>query len=259
VNGGAGWRLCPSLDAFFAGVPADAALRLARDQGCADIEFWDWRDRDIQLLRQHTQALGLAVAAFSGTTFDEPLLDPAGHAPAMAHLTESLQVAKQLGAPMLVVHVGYTQLHRGRAEQWQAAVEGLRQAGTLAAGTGVTIVVEPLNSLIDHPGYFLDTLPDALGLLAEVRHPSVRLLLDVYHMWVMHHDLLDRLADAAAVTAHVHAADVPGRGEPGSGIIPWHAVLERLRAGGYQGAIGLEGWPTMPVQDALRRSVEVLA
>lgn len=259
MSAGTRWRLCPGLDALFAGMPVEAALRLARDEGCAGVEFWDWRERDVQLVAEHSRSLGLPVTAFSGTTFDEPLLDPSGHRAALAHLAESLHLAQSLSTPLLVVHVGYAQSHRARDEQWQAAVDGLRQAGTLAERAGVTLLVEPLNSLIDHPGYFLDTLPDALGLLAEVNHPSVRLLLDVYHMWVMHHDLLDRLAIATAAIAHVHAADVPGRGEPGSGVIPWHAVLERLRAGGYQGAIGLECWPTLPAQAALRRCVEVLA
>ncbi len=253
------WRLCPGLDALFAGMPVESALQLAADEGCAGVEFWDWRERDLHLVAEHTSSLGLAVTAFSGTTFDEPLLDPSGHPAALAHLAESLQVARRLSTSLLVVHVGYTQSHRGRPEQWRAAVDGLREAGMLAERAGVTLLVEPLNSLIDHPGYFLDTLPDALGLLGEVNHPSVRLLLDVYHMWVMHHDLLDRLASAAAAIAHVHAADVPGRGEPGSGVIPWDAVLERLLAGGYSGAIGLECWPTLPAQAALRRCVEVLA
>lgn len=257
MSASGGWHLCPCLDAVFAAMPVDEAMRLVAEHGFHGVEFWDWRERDVGLLQRQAQALGLAVAACSGTTFDEPLLDPAGHEAALAHLQDSLAVAQQLAAPLLVVHVGYTLSHRSRAEQWQAAVEGLQRAGTMAAGTGVTLMVEPLNSIVDHPGYFLDSLPDALRLLEDVGHPAVRLLLDIYHMWVMHGDLM-AVADAAPATAHVHAADMPGRGEPGSGVIPWQTLLPRLRDAGYQGAIGLECWPTTDVQTALRRCDEVL-
>jgi len=257
MSAGRRWRVCPCLDAVFAALPVEESLSMVAAHGFSEVEFWDWRERDVDQMARHTRSLGLAVTACSGTTFDEPLLDPAGHDAALAHLQDSLAVARRLAAPLLVVHVGYALSHRTRAAQWQAAVEGLRRAGDLAAGAGVTLLVEPLNSIVDHPGYFLDSLPDALQLLEEVAHPAVRLLLDLYHMWVMHGEAL-AVADAARAAAHVHVADVPGRGEPGSGVIPWPRVLGDLRDAGYQGAIGLECWPTTDVQTALRRADEVL-
>lgn len=251
------WRLAPCLDAMWAGAPQDVALREVAAAG-REFEFWDWRERDIAALQTQARVLGLQAVAFSGTTFAEPLLDPALHEGALAQLRESLRMAAQLGTRLLVVHVGYTMSHRTRAEQWQAAVAGLRRAGDLAGAAGVTVLVEPLNSLVDHPNYFLDTLPDALAMLAEADHPAVRLLLDVYHMWVMHGDALD-IASALPVTAHVHVADVPGRGEPGSGTVPWPTVTQALREGGYAGVIGLECWPTRSARAAVQRSGQVLA
>lgn len=102
---------------------------------------------------------------------------------------------------------------------------------------GRSLAVEPLNSRIDHRGYFLDALRDADRLIEEVGHPAVRLLLDIY----------------------VHVADLPGRREPGTGAIPWASVMRRLQEAGYQGAIGLECWPTTSPEPALRHSLEVLA
>ncbi|MDR7402329.1 MAG: TIM barrel protein [Armatimonadota bacterium] len=251
-------ELCPCLDALWAGRPAEPALGLLAEEGFRLVEFWDWRERNIDHLAAQLENLGMSAVAFSGTTFEEPLLDPAGHEAALAHLRTSLEVARRLGTRLLVVHVGYARSDRPRSAQWEAAVVGLRRAADLAQAAGVRLLVEPLNSVLDHPGYFLDSLPDALALLEDVGHPAVGLLLDVYHMWVTHDDLLDRLEGAAARAGHVHVADVPGRGEPGSGVIPWRAVLDRLRAGGYRGALGLECWPTADVRGALRRCREVL-
>ncbi len=202
--------LAPCLDAMLWSVGQAEALTRVAAWGIRAFEFWDWRTRDVDELAELCGRLGLTPVAFSGTTFEEPLVDPAGHARALAHLTDSLAVAARLGVRTLVVHVGYAQRALSREQQWMAAVRGLRAAGDLAARAGVTLVAEPLNSLVDHPGYFLDDLSQACALIREVEHPSVRLLLDVYHMAVMHHDLLDRLADALPLVAHVHVADVPG-------------------------------------------------
>ena len=62
----------------------------------------------------------------------------------------------------------------------------------------------------------------------------------------------DRLADALPLVGHVHVADVPGRGEPGSGSLAWRQIVPALRRG-YQGPIGLEWWPMRPLDDALDR------
>ena len=247
------------LDAVFEGVPEGDALAGVAAAGVAKFEFWDWRGRDLDALRRRAEALGLVPVIFSGNTFGEPLLDPERHPAALAHFRRSLDAAGSLGVRLLAAHVGYSLPHRGQAGQWAAAVAGLRAAGDLATPAGVTLAVEPLNSKIDHPGYFLDTLDEAHRLLQDVDHPAVRLLLDLYHMWVMHDDLLDRLSAVAPMVVHVHAADYPGRGEPGSGGIPWPAISERLRSGGYHGPIGLECWPTGKADAALRRSAEALA
>jgi len=248
---------CVCLDALTAGRPVAEALRVAAAAGA--VEFWDWRARDVDTLAAQARALGLRVAVFSGTTFDEPLVDARGHPRALAHLARSLEVARRLGTRLLVIHVGYAQPGRPRAAQWADAVRGVRAAGALAQAAGVTLALEPLNSAVDHPGYFLDSLPAALAMLREVDHPSVRLLLDVYHMRVMHADLLDRLPEALAVTAHLHVADVPGRREPGTGAMPWAAVMGAVRASRYPGAVGLECWPSGDPAAALRRALEVLS
>lgn len=252
-------ELCPCLDSLFAGIPDQEALRRAAALGLTRFEFWDWRTRDLDALAQTASALGLEAVIFSGNTFHEPLVDPNAHERALAHFRRSLEVAQRLGTRLLVTHVGYALPRRRREEQWNAAVVALRECARLAEPYHVTLAVEPLNSVYDHPGYFLDSLDEAARLIEEVAHPQVRLLLDVYHMRVMHEDLLDRLVPVIEGTVHVHLADFPGRREPGSGDIPWRSVLRLLREGGYRGTLGLECWPTKSPEDALRRSLEILA
>lgn len=251
-------ELCPCLDAMFWKCGQLQALEHLAGLGLRIFEFWDWRTRDVGQLAELCAQFELRPAVFSGNTFEEPLVDPAEHPAALRHLAESLSVAARLNVRTLVIHVGYLHRALSRERQWMAAVRGLREAGALAAASGVTLVVEPLNSLVDHPGYFLDSLPQACALVREVDHPRVRLLLDIYHVGVMHHDLTDRVADALPIVGHVHVADVPGRGEPGSGALPWRRIMPAL-ARGYDGPVGLEWWPTRPLDEALHRCREELA
>jgi len=250
-------ELAPCLDAVFWNTGQADALEHLAGLGVRAFEFWDWRTRDVGELADLCARLELRPVAFSGNTFEEPLVDPAAHRTTLRHVAESLSIASRLSVQTLVIHVGYAHRALSREQQWRAAVRGLREAGALAGSSGATLVVEPLNSLVDHPGYFLDALPQASALVREVDHPAVRLLLDVYHMAVMHHDLLDRLADALPLVAHVHVADAPGRGEPGSGSLPWRQIVPALQRG-YDGPVGLEWWPMLPVDDALHRCREEL-
>lgn len=245
-------ELCPCLDAVLWNTGQAEGLEHLAALGAQSFEFWDWRTRDVDQLAGLCARLHLTPVAFSGNTFEEPLVDPEAHHATLHHLSKSLTVASRLSVRTLVVHVGYTRRALSRELQWAAAVRGLRAAGDLAGAAGVALVVEPLNTLVDHPGYFLDSLPQACAIVREVDHPAVRLLLDIYHMAVMHHDLLDHLADALPLVAHVHVADVPGRGEPGSGTLPWQQIVPALRRG-YEGPVGLEWWPTLPVDEALNR------
>lgn len=249
-------NVCVCLDAVTGTLPLAEAARVVEAAGA--LEFWDWRTRDLDELRALTETRNLPIVVFSGNTFEEPLVDAGAHRVTLAHFARSIEVARLLGTSILVAHLGYAIGGRGRRAQWAAAVTGLRAAGELAGAAGMTLAVEPLNSALDHPGYFLDTLPEALRLIGEVGLPSVQLLLDVYHMRMMHDDLLDRLPEALPVTAHVHVADVPGRREPGTGAIDWRAMMRALRVGGYRGAVGLECWPGGEPLAAVRRAIEVL-
>lgn len=252
------FELCPCLDSLYAGVPDEIALRSLADLGFRHFEFWDWRTHDLEVLAGARAAYGLHPVVFSANTFAEPLVSTRAHPAALTQIRQSVAQAARLGTTALVIHVGYAAAGDTREKQWEAAVAALRRGGDLAAEAGVQLLVEPLNSAVDHPGYFLDSLSQARRLLEEAHHPSIRLLLDVYHLWVMHPDLLADLPDVLAITGHVHLADAPGRHEPGTGTIPWPAVMNLLSDGGYRGLLGLEYFPSTDVSLSLLASRRVL-
>jgi hydroxypyruvate isomerase len=135
-----------------------------------------------------------------------------------------------------------------RAGQRDAIVQALQRAAPIAAAAGVRLVLEPLNTIVDHKGYFLDSTSEAIEIIRRVDHPAVRLLYDLYHSIVMGEPPGEVLAGCGDLIGHVHIADVPGRHEPGSGTIDWGKQLTALRDVDYGGLLGLE---FMPLQDTV--------
>ncbi len=127
----------------------------------------------------------------------------------------------------------------------------LRRAADRFAPHGVIVLIEPINSRIDMPGYWLDSPAKALALLDDIDRPNVRLQLDLYHAHVATGDAGIWLDQAAGRLGHVQIADYPGRHEPGTGEIDFARLLARLDALGYSGWVGCEYRPAGSTEDGL--------
>lgn len=123
------------------------------------------------------------------------------------------------------------------AEQDELAAENLARAARAVARVGGTVLVEPVSGA---PRYPLLTAADAVAAIDRAGEPNVGLLLDVYHLAVNGDDVDAAIATHRDRVAHVQVADAPGRGEPGTGDLPIERWVKDLRAGGYDGWVGLE-------------------
>jgi hydroxypyruvate isomerase len=137
-------------------------------------------------------------------------------------------------------------------EQRRALVSCLKRAADVLKGRGVRLAVEPLNTRVDHPGYYLSSTVEGLDIIDEVGRPEIRIVYDIYHSAVMDEEIGDVLAGRLDRVAHVHLADSPGRHEPGSGKMDWRRRLAWLEKNGYRGMIGLEYKPTGSTSESLR-------
>ena len=126
----------------------------------------------------------------------------------------------------------------------------LKQAAPVAADAGLVLLLEPLNTRLDHPGYFLDSTSEGLDIVEEVDSPAVRLLYDLYHATMMG-ETAGPLDGRGHLIGHLHVADAPGRHEPGTGSIDWPARLRDVERSGYRGMVGLEYRPARGTQEGL--------
>lgn len=130
----------------------------------------------------------------------------------------------------------------------------LGRAASLAEKQGFQLLLEPLNTHVDHAGYFLDSSRAATEIVRGVNSPGLRLLYDVYHMQIMEGNLLATIERDLDIIGHFHSAGVPGRGEHYLGELAYPEIVRRIDSWGYKGYFGLEYTPTLEDhQESLRR------
>lgn len=223
---------------------------MAARAGFEQVELWTTHDKNIGELEAAIKDSGVTLSDF----VSEPtgrLVDPATHSEFLVGVDRSCELARRLGARNLIVVSGDARTGVDRSEQREAVTDALRRAAPIASAAGIGLLLEPLNTRIDHNGYFLDSTRDALDIIRDVDHPAVRLLYDMYHSIVMTEEPGDVLAGSGHLVGHVHIADAPGRHEPGTGAVDWPRQLRALRSAGYTGSMGLEYLPLRDTESSL--------
>lgn len=130
-------------------------------------------------------------------------------------------------------------------------IANLRYAADRFATIGATVMVEPINSRIDMPGYWLDDVDKALRLIESIGRDNVRLQLDLYHAQIIQGDLARAIEDNIKLIGHVQIADNPGRHEPGTGEIHYPYLFSLLDSLGYAGWVGCEYKPLSTTEAGL--------
>jgi len=174
-------------------------------------------------------------------------------------VARALPLAKKFGVCRLNALAGIPPAGANEVACRQTMVANLRHAATAAAAVGVKILVEPINSRIDMPGFWLDTPRKALAVIDLAGHPNLYLQYDLYHAWVMGDDVLKDIPDLLPRIAHLQLADHPGRHQPGSGELPWPAIFGLLEAAAYTGFIGCEYRPSGRTSDSFEWARQWLA
>jgi hydroxypyruvate isomerase len=222
-------------------------VRAAKRAGLDGIEFWLWTNKDVPAIKAAVDETGIAVTGMVAEPM-VPLTDPGQHDAFLEGLKKSIDV----GAPALIAQAGADLPGRTRAEQRAALVACLARAADVLKGSGVVLMLEPLNTRVDHKGYFLPSTVEGLDIVDEVGRPEIRLIYDIYHSAVMDEAIETVLAGRLDRLAHVHLADAPGRHEPGTGSMDWERRLDWLTGQGYRGWVGLEYKPSKPTEESLK-------
>jgi hydroxypyruvate isomerase len=243
-------RVSAHLNTLYAALPPLQRFEAARRDGFQCVEFWAPPDDAaaepvLGALARHDLQLA-SVNTPPGPRADDfgQLGDPDAVAWWRADFTRTLTFSRRAGAQAINVLAGGRIPSASRAAQVDTMLVNLDWAlGQLSMGDPV-LLLEPLNGA-DRRSPLLRNVGDVLSLISMLGGPPrLRLLFDAYHLFQEEADLLTALRAAGEVIGHVQIADFPGRNEPGSGEIPFSALLAEIERSGYPGWIGLEYFPS---------------
>jgi hydroxypyruvate isomerase len=171
--------------------------------------------------------------------------DPARAADFRANVPVAIDLARRLGCSKLNALAGNAASDADRPTQLDVLAESVAFAADAAAQAGMTVLLEALNPA-ETPRYLLHGTDAVLEMIERVGRPNVAFQLDVYHLAMAGEDPIESIRRSGPHIGNVQLADVPGRHEPGTGSLPFGAILDALDEAGYTGAIGLEFNPLDP-------------
>lgn len=236
-------KLSPSLciDAVFGDLSFEKACQETAKANISTIEFWSWWDKDLTELKTAVNRYDLSIACCC-TKFIS-LVDVNQRAAYLQGLTESIVVAKDLNISTLISQVGDFIEGVPREQQKQSLIDGLVAAVPLLEDAGITLVIEPLNELIDHRGYYLVKSAEAFDIIRQISSPNIKVLFDIYHQQISEGNLINNILSNIEHIGHFHAAGNPGRHELQCGEINYSQVFSAIKQSKFKGYIGLEYWP----------------
>ncbi len=198
---------------------------------------------------------GLSIVSINGHhSIEEGFNRRAHHDRIEREIAGNLELAVAWNIPLLICFSGNRDGLEDEAGA-EATAEGLRRVAPLAEDAGVTLVLELLNSKVDHPDYQCDHTVWGVDVCRRVDSPNVKLLYDIYHMQIMEGDIIRTLQENVAFIGHYHTAGNPGRHElDDRQELNYRPIAEAIAATGYAGYIGHEFIPTRDPVDGLREA-----
>ncbi len=233
-------RLCVALPCHFPTGSTEevcTAIRKCAAMGYDAVEAYFWSGWDLSAVRAVLEETG--VEFISLVVPETRMTDPAYRESWLTALREACEAATALGATRLITQVG-PDTGADRGVQHAAIVESFRQALPILEQYGIILMPEPLNTKVNHPGYYLTSSAEAFEMIREVGSPYVKVIYDIYHQQVTEGDIIPSVVGNLDCIAHLHAAGHPGRHELWEGELNYRYIFDAIDKAGYTGACGLE-------------------
>ncbi len=200
---------------------------------------------------------GMTVATVGGHgTLTDGLNKRENHSRIENEIGAKLEVAKKNKIPCLIVFSG----NRCGLDDYRGldnTAEGLIRVKKAAEAAGVTLVLELLNSKVDHKDYQCDRTMWGVNVIKRVDSPRVKLLYDIYHMQIMEGDVIRTIKENIQYIGHFHTAGNPGRNDLDKDQeLYYPAIAKAISATGYTGFVGQEFMPKGSALPALKHAFD---
>lgn len=230
----------------FGDAPIDEVMRFVAETGYDAIEIRAAVDKyNWQEIKSLSESLSLEIGGLTGDTGwpneeqDLANKNPENRKKAVQYFKRQIEAAHEVGGKYLVVcpsAVGKAAPMGEPGEDWQWAVESVRQLTGLASELDITLVIEPLNR---YESCIVNNSEDALRFVQELQHPKVKTLLDTYHMNIEDQYMDTPFKELVNHLEIIHVAD-SNRQALGRGHINFDEVISGIKSSGFDRTIVVE-------------------
>jgi hydroxypyruvate isomerase len=259
-------RYAPHFGMFrtHAGEDLVAQLEFMRSEGFTALEDNEMKARSVadqERIARTMQRLGMQMGVFVAhqIAWNEANLasgEVAKRDAFVQQVRESVDVAKRVNAKWMTVVPGHVDRRMDMGFQTANVIEALKRAATVLEPHGLVMVLEPLNTLRDHPGQFLTRVPQTYAICKAVGSPACKILFDAYHQQITEGNIIPNIDAAWDEIAYFQVGDNPGRKEPGTGEVNYRNVFRHIHAKGYRGIVGMEHGNARPGREGERAVID---
>lgn len=189
-------------------IPLEQLCEAAKGMGLKSVELLGPKDWPVAI------RYGLTCAMSNGSNLGIPrgFNDPAHHAQLLKDFSDVIPKAADHGIKNVICFSGN---RNGMDDNvgLENCARGLDPVIKIAQKYNVNIVMELLNSKVNHPDYMCDHTPWGVALCEKLGSDNFKLLYDIYHMQIMEGDIIATIEKYHQYIAHYHTGGVPGRAE----------------------------------------------
>lgn len=253
------------IEMAFTKLPFEERIKKAAAIGFTNVEMWfvdgsfKGRGEDLaKIARQNNVKITNTVIGAPDGSIGGGLTNPDNRKQWLERTSFTLEFNNAAQIPATIVCTGNVVDGINDEQMMQSVMDGLKATVELAENAGITLLLEPLNTTYDHPGYWLTGSDKAADICRKLGSARMKLLFDCYHMQIMEGNLVKHIEKNIDVIGHFHSAGVPGRNELYKGETNYPFVMSQIEKLGYKGIFGLEYMPSIDDEQSLRETLKYL-
>ncbi|HPS54290.1 MAG TPA: TIM barrel protein [Sedimentisphaerales bacterium] len=249
------------LETVFTDMTVEDRIAKIAEAGYKYVEFWHpegtfdgkgvqfSKAKDAASMKKACKDNGIKINDFAMHAWDGSIggcpVKAEDHKKYFVQIQKMIDFAKSVGCDKGIILSGTVDKNLTHEQMRKNLLKAFKKVTKMAEAQNFTLLIEPLNTLVDHPGYFLDCPQAAADIIREINSPNLKLLFDVYHMQIMQGNIIAFIEKNIDIIGHFHSAGVPGRAELFDTEVNYPAIMKKLDELGYKGCFGLEYFPKM--------------
>ncbi|MCA8954958.1 MAG: TIM barrel protein [Planctomycetes bacterium] len=229
--------------------------KAGKEMGLAAIDLLHEREWSVA----HDHGLEVSTGFVGAGTIPHGLNDPKHHKTILDAFEKNIPKAAKNRVRNVICFFGNRVTGMSDAKAAQNSIDCLNKCKAIAEEHKVTILVELLNSKVDHKGYVGDNSKYCVEVIRGANSDYVKVLYDIYHAQIMEGDVIRTIRNNHKWFGHYHTGGNPGRNEiDETQELYYPAIAKAVLATGFDGYFAHEFIPRQKVPlDSLRKAVRL--